>query len=284
MFRRPYLLAVLLGLAAAALGLGACAARIVDDTNGPSAGGGASCSCPTCCGQELCPRFLPSDGDACNQIDLVCVFDVPGACPSTFTCVDGAWRAGPPRPGSSCSVAGQTCDYASGSPCGGVTATCAGGAWNVSSGQDGGACCDGSSCCAAITCPPSPPTAGAACAAEPPCDPTIACQYPAPCDATATLTATCPGGTWQLDAPTDCGCVGATHAQCTARPACRWIGPACGGGPTVAQPMCEPVAGCTSPSDCPAGYDCAAIAVDPCPGGQCGSCSIVVPECLPQQD
>jgi hypothetical protein len=45
--------------------------------------------------------------------------------------------------------------------------------------------------------------------------------------------------------------------------------------------MCEPLAGCGGPSDCPADYDCTEVAVDPCPGGQCGSCSIVVPECIP---
>jgi hypothetical protein len=277
MISRPSFLVAVFVLTAA-FG-GACAAHVVDDEPRSTSGGGASCACPTCCGQSLCPTAAPADGDTCSQIDLVCTFDL-GVCPTTLTCIEGFWRAGPPRAGSGCDVDGQTCSYASSGACGAVEATCVGGAWQVSSGLDAGMCCDGSTCCAVLSCPDAPPAAGSACASEPLCDPTIACKYPAPCDATATLTATCPDGAWQLDAPTDCGCVGATHAQCDGRPACRWIGPACGGGNTVSHEMCEPLAGCGSPSDCPPGYDCTSVAVDPCPGGQCGSCSIVVPECI----
>lgn len=188
---------------ALAAATGACGGSTSNDTGGAGgadgggAGGSGGVGGAGGAGGSGGPGF---GGCGANPPSIPCPTSAPeagAACPTVDSCFGGWW--------------GATCSYAD--PCGGtetLTMDCSGPTWKVVSGT------------LTCSCPPSEPTAGAACGVKP----SELCSYPAGC---CPSTYQCSGGQW-TPVPTSCNpppptCPATPPAPSTACDPCTYSGP-----------------------------------------------------------
>lgn len=178
-----------------------------------------------------------------------------------------------PNSGDACASPGLSCPY---DPCESPSFTCSSeGAWEA----DYVVSCNPPP---VLQCPEAIPTHGdASCFGEGTCSYTDECALP--------VTATCPGGTWEVvyqgtcNPPAPCDLFG-TAEDCALAGYCRWFTPGCGDPesiPALPEAGCYPLEACVGDADCSPGSACKQVMVTPdCVPEGCNSCGQAVSLCL----
>ncbi|WP_170229128.1 hypothetical protein [Polyangium fumosum] len=264
-------------------------------TGGASDGGGGTggcqdpAPCPVSCPGDGTPPGGPClvEGEVCVDFDecgygmrVACedgfwstsVHDPgPHACGCGAPCIDPCPEA-QPVPGSACDGDFYECSYPE-PMCDGNenVAMCKGGTWVLS--YHG----------CLKPCPDTLPAEGTPCNA---CCASSTCAYLDTSGCPAQIA--CENGVWASSAASctpSSACATLDKGPCSHAQGCRWmqwmpIG-TCDSLPEGGFPQgCYPVADCASDADCKGGT-CKAVAVDPCPDGDCNMCADLAHLCVP---